>query len=54
MYIWCFFYIFQPHRAIFRQHPLKESTALCTCSISIHYLKTFQHSKHRFHIKAAI
>jgi hypothetical protein len=26
-------YMFRPHRAIFRQHIIKESTALCTLSI---------------------
>jgi hypothetical protein len=29
MYIQCLCYMFQPHRAIFRQHIFKESTALC-------------------------
>jgi hypothetical protein len=26
-------YMFRPHRAIFRQHTVKESSALCTLSI---------------------
>jgi hypothetical protein len=28
-------YMFRPHRAIFRQHIIKESTALCTLPIVV-------------------
>jgi hypothetical protein len=28
-------YVFRPHRTIFRQHIIKESTALCTMSVAL-------------------